>query len=498
MTIGTDAGRTRLTRSGLLYRAAAALVLLAPPILVAVGVAAPPWMLVSLSLALFALLWAIRLHAAPILLVFAVVLAATTVVRDQPLNVAAPVRPADSGAALARTWSDAGAFDTTLPIVVHIILDELTAPGAVDAGLPGGAAFAARLRDFGRDEGFRTFDSIYARHALTHHGIANLVNAEYEGRSASFELSARLVPALEENAYFRDMAARGYRTAVFQSAVLDYCASADVDLCETFPSYDPAAGDQQGRDGRAGALHVWDTVLAAYQPSFLASAGAWITRRAFGLQHRPDGVLGVANRYDVQGFPSWFDRFGAFAARVPRGTHLFAHVLAPHSPYLLTKDCVVGGEFDSGYYLSDRFPEGAQREQARDRYFGLYFEQATCVVDAAERLVHTLVQNPRFDDAVFLVHGDHGARISSGFVAEDFRRRDFVDNYGTFLAVKAPELAPGLDCTFMSLPEVVAAVLQTGRTPVAARPPRSVLVESRARGGAWAEYEMPVFGCAAG
>jgi hypothetical protein len=89
------------------------------------------------------------------------------------------------------------------------------------------------------------------------------------------------------------------------------------------------------------------------------------------------GVLGFAERYDAQRFPQWFDRFTQFAAGAPRGTHIFAHFMVPHSPYLLSEQCIVSGKFEAGYYLLKR--PAAEREEKRRYFYSHYFSQLGCV-----------------------------------------------------------------------------------------------------------------------
>jgi hypothetical protein len=271
-----------------------------------------------------------------------------------------------------------------------------------------------------------------------------------------------------------------------------------VDLCETFDSFAPGGNGDGGLDLRNRTATLWQTVLRAYEPSYLSIVGQKLLSRVYGLGARELGVLGVADRYDVQRFPDWFDRFTAFAAAVPRGTHLFAHFMVPHAPYLLTQDCVVSGRFEAGYYLSARFP-AVERTEQRQRFYEGYFAQLRCVQQKLDELLLAVGQSENYRDAVIIIHGDHGSRISSGNILEDYTERDFVDNYGTFFAMKSPALLPGVDCEFVSLPEVFRRNMARGVVP-ATTPGRHlpVLVVSRTEGNRKVEVPMPVFGCATG
>jgi hypothetical protein len=107
-------------------------------------------------------------------------------------------------------------------------------------------------------------------------------------------------------------------------------------------------------------------------------------------------------------------------------------------------------------------------------------------------------QSENFRDAVIIIHGDHGSRISSGDTLEDYSQRDFVDNYATFFAVRSPAVQPGVDCEFVSLPEVFRRYAARGvQTRPRSAAPLPVIVQSRAAGNAQVEAPMPPFGCAA-
>lgn len=198
-------------------------------------------------------------------------------------------------------------------------------------------------------------------------------------------------------------------------------------------------------------------------------------------------------RYDVQRFPQWFDRFTRFVATVPRGTHVFAHFMVPHSPYLLLESCVVSGKVDTGYNLS-QYPAGERAEKRRDHY-QRYLAQLRCVEHKLDDLMATLAQSAQFRDAVIVIHGDHGSRISSSDILEDYDKRDFVDNYATFFAIRAPGVPPGVDCEFVTLPEVFRRYMARPARKPDSGVPLPVVVRSRGAGNTKVEAPMPRFGC---
>lgn len=452
---------------------------------VCLGVLPPAAGLLALGVIVFGLFSAMGERVHEVVLVLAAVFAGTTVL----MNPAPRVSPL---ADLPDWFFDDGAYDESLPVVLHLVFDELMSPGAIDGGLEGGEAVRRALYEMGERFGLRTYDSVYSRTFFTNDALIDLVNAEWSGSTA---LSSRL-PATQsvlENAYFDDMERRGYRTIVFQSSLIDFCVNRSVDLCRRFPSYDPGVVKQtdRGLSVRAGQLAV--TLLRAYEPSYLSRYG----QRLFRIEEPSelDRDLGTQGRFDVHGFPSWFDTFTGFVTQVRRGTHVFAHFVVPHGPYLLTADCSLGENKGTGYYLARRYSGPDAREKARREHYANYFAQLSCVRSRIERFLEGIAGIERFHDAVVVIHGDHGSRISAGRFVDDFATEDYVANYGTYFAVRGPGVTPGVDCEFASLPEVFRKHVGGPSLPPLDRSRPPLVVETRS-GGSPVEAEMPLFGCA--
>ncbi len=79
----------------------------------------------------------------------------------------------------------------------------------------------------------------------------------------------------------------------------------------------------------------------------------------------------------------------AEARRPPRGQYVFFHAILPHRPYLLDDACVYQGE-------------GWTTETAA------YLAQAACGLRLVQRFADRLRELNRFDEALIVVHADHG------------------------------------------------------------------------------------------
>jgi len=441
--------------------------------------------LVAAGLLLAAILWALRKHAATLLLVFSAALLVSVIVTHRLPKLRPDRLDITEGEVLAARWSESGAFDSSLPIIVHLAFDELMSVGAIPADVPGGEATTSKHRGLARKHSLRLYESVYSRHFFSGDAFPTLMGNEYLGRSALADQN----PSLAANAYFAELARRGYRSMVFTNDLMNFCADPNVDMCETFDAFDPGGAAGEGMDPRNQRAALWQTIIRTFEPSFTSEAGKAILASVYGLQTGEVGVIGAAGRFDVQRFPAGFDRFTRFAVNVPRGTHLFGYFMVPHSPYLLSEDCVVSGKFEGGYYLG-KHPE-EEREQRRHDNYEAYLAQTRCLQSKLDQFMSTVSAMPNFHDAIFVIHGDHGSRISIGNTLEDYGPRDFIDNYPTYFAIRAPGVAPGVDCEFTSLPQIFRRHMS--KDAGAPQPPLPVFVDRRA--GGRVEAPMPRFGC---
>ena len=469
-------------------------------LLIVAGALPPTSGLLASGVVLGFVFWQIRTHLPRLLLVFFTVLLAG-VVLTRPLPKVRTDRAAAGGAGqLSRAWAAAGSFNHDLPIVVHLVLDELMSLGAMTKDLPNGSATRQSLLNFSEKHSFRIFDAVYSRHFLTSDSLLSLMNGDYLGRTGldgslapPFDAAAKLYYA-HDNSYFDDMADRGYRTAVFQARYIDFCANKNVDLCETFDSFDPGGEDLTDVDAPTQRVRLWQTLLRAYGQSYTTELLEQVLNRAYGLETREVGVIGHdGGRYDVQRFPEWFDRFTQFAAAVPRGTHVFAHFLVPHAPYLLLENCVVSGKVDNGYFLSQYPP--SERAERRQDWYRRYLAQVGCVERKLNDFMMMIGRAENYRDAMIVIHGDHGSRISISNLLDEQTERDMVDNHATFFAVRSPGVPAGVDCQFASLSEVFRRYLGPHHeTKAPSGGPLPLIIQ--AAGGAKVEAPMPLFGCA--
>jgi arylsulfatase A-like enzyme len=78
-----------------------------------------------------------------------------------------------------------------------------------------------------------------------------------------------------------------------------------------------------------------------------------------------------------------------------------------------------------------------------------YLEQVLCTQQRLQTLFDVLKQRGLWDEAIVVVHGDHGARIDvawpKGDLVAEMTPADFIDGYSTLFAVKLPGEDPRCD-----------------------------------------------------
>lgn len=150
------------------------------------------------------------------------------------------------------------------------------------------------------------------------------------------------------------------------------------------------------------------------------TVGFSLTSALFGL---PDTSLGPVRfeDYPAHGLLTMRQMLADEAARPGTGQYVFLHVILPHSPYVLDADC--------GYHAGGA-PASSELQA--------YMAQAACGLRLVREMANTLKELGRFDDALILVHSDHGLTPYLGM--------DFAQRYSAVVGV-LPAAPPGSTVT---------------------------------------------------
>ena len=317
--------------------------------------------------------------------------------------------------------------------------------------------------------GFRLFRRAYSEYFDTAPSLAATLNFDEDNKAFSYLVKGRDDWSLDTNAYFRMMAARGYRIRVYQSSYLDYCGAQRVTACITYQhdGFAPAAIASLGLAQRARLiLDMYYSSIALVRLVHLAEEPvSRMLRRhgfgpvGFGLWHGRVGPLAIAPAVRA------LDRDLA-AAR--GGTLFFVHLLTPHYPYVYGAGCHVVTPISR--WLLRALPDGTNTPESRRRRYVQYLQQLRCTMQVVGGFMEALKRSGKLKNAVIIVHGDHGSRISRLRPilanAPALQKSDYLDGFSAFFAVRRPDLAAGVNDTMVPLAGLLA--FAAGRDPLPA------------------------------
>ena len=335
------------------------------------------------------------------------------------------------------------------PAVLHLILDE--------HGGTGGAA-DPRLRQevaaFFAGRGFRLFDRAYGRHFQTVNAIPDVLNFGHAGDSK--KVSETLDPG--RTAYLSTLANDGYRLNIYQSDFADFCRNHRFATCTT--TWTPSAfflDEEPVETGEKARLLA--NKFAAL------SALAVTTAEIIDLGLHLPGV----RKLDVGPFApkqrAVSNSLGGYAAletiaadmtTADRGNVYFAHVLAPHYPYIRRSDCTLRPPSKWAYR---RFNQPIAFRRAA------YREQVGCVQSHVAKIIRNFEASPAGRDGIIIVQGDHGSRITGVDPADRNRGKigpaDLMAGYSTLFAVRAPGIEPGITREQYATPAILKQLLDS-------------------------------------
>lgn len=368
-----------------------------------------------------------------------------------------------------------------LPVVVHIVLDEHIGLAGLPAGVPGAAAIARASREFYGNAGFRIFAGAYSQFFRTETALAGALNFDLTARAGRFLSRKHYGFSLNENAYLKTYAEKGYRIRVYQSDYLDFCKSAGVGVrnCSVyrpdFLSRSAISGLPASERARLlfgmyySSVAVMKIVKLAEKSFRDWLSGRGLTVPPLGLWHGRVGPIAVAPTVD---------RLIRDVSLAKGGTAFFAHLLMPHYPYVYDSDCAVRSPISKWRLRQDRNLENTP--ESRRLSYIQYFEQIGCVEKRLSDLFSAMKRANTFDRATIIVHGDHGSRIGLAdpgtAIKSILTPVDYADAFSTLFALKAPGVRAGLDSRMLPLASLMRFAADRDNSRLSAPPKPSVFV----------------------
>jgi hypothetical protein len=351
---------------------------------------------------------------------------------------------------------------SSLPPIIHIVLDEHIGIEGLPADIPGGAALREDLKRSYADLGFRVFGGAFSHLSQTRPSLTALLNGQ-EVPKANTKTEDLY---LGKNAWFENLGNAGYRIRIYQTDWMNYCIEdlPHIEYCRTFSANSIGSLQDTGLSAWAKAQVILVSLSEA------SSFGVLLRKWAETPKLRVTGINAL----------TMFDSMLDDLKRQPNGTAYFVHFMLPHYSYVLNELCIATPDPRAWYSRFDLGTFGSNRlntEESRALRYRAYFRQLRCAQRLIVKLATMLSNSDRYQDATIVVHGDHGSRIAltpaSEQYASQLTSQDIKDHYSALFAIRAPGLESGYDVTQRSIQALFAEHLL--KRPLSPERPEVVL-----------------------
>ena len=355
-----------------------------------------------------------------------------------------------------------------LPPVIHLILDGHIGVEGIPENLDQGRQLKKDIVSFYANNGFHLYGNAYSHFDKTLNSVSGLLNFTsgieagevFVKKSQSTEFGKEMI----KNKYFEKMSGLGYQIKVYQFVALNYCQeNFRIASCYTYQTF--STRFLQNLSSSIGSK-MW-VILSSYlmRSEFFRTGtnGYWhltnFIRQWFGLE-LPYPWNWNGRQTSPIGASQALEKLENDVKSSPEGTLFFAHLLSPHDPFIYDSNCHIyknpisewSGNSDPVFFYKEN------SVSSRARRYEKYLQQITCLNRQIQGLFDAMRSSNIYDDAIIIVHGDHGSRIRITRPTldnqNDLTSDDFLDSFSTLFAVKTPEDKAGYDLRVLSLNQI--------------------------------------------
>lgn len=354
--------------------------------------------------------------------------------------------------------------DPDLPAYVHVIFDGHIGIEGIPLDVPGGHRLKQELNDFFSRHGFSLYSKAYSRYVATINSLGNLFNfsnTTVNNFKPNDKLKNQASNLLSKPKYFELLNQQGYALRIMHPYYLDYCsANSDwVSFCRQYPNMNlRSIEDSDLTINEKISL----TIELLIKQSDLVESYYQSLRRRFDL---PELEISRVPAINEKMMHAMFDDLRKHG----RGYAHVWHLLFPHAPFSYGSDCVLRTERPfvetrpldkvEATVVEDQIlvQKGHNTSRSRSLRYQHYFEQVRCGLRWFEQMLSVLRETGAYNDAIIIVHGDHGSKISNlvafSLWKDQLRGADYIDTYSTLYAIKGNG-KPQKNDRFLSLNEI--------------------------------------------
>jgi hypothetical protein len=284
-----------------------------------------------------------------------------------------------------------------LPPVVHIMLDGIIGPGGLP-DYPASDIIKAEMLSFFEKYDFELFPNAYSRYVTTGDSLYSAMNFVHSGSSSfGLEVRNRQKHVMKSNAMFDVMDNLGYRLNVFQTRHIDMCRSNTDRLDRCWQYNHPNLNSMLGKAPLQIRVHALRKTLLRQSRILrtLLKNHLWMGEPAIAVH---DPAVFTALEQDIKSKGN--------------GNYFYAHALLPHGPYTYQSDCSVTYDTPISMRVPHIRTEPIQTDLVYETRNGLYFGQIECALRSVAKILDAMKEIDLYDQAIVVVHGDHGSLIS--------------------------------------------------------------------------------------
>jgi hypothetical protein len=335
------------------------------------------------------------------------------------------------------------------PAVLHIMLDEHQGLEGLSLMSEDGHSARRELELAYLDAGFAVFGRAYSQHMHTVNSIPQVLNYDRRPARAATTHGVDVGPSEHLNA----MLSKGYRLNIFQSDFAEICSDVRYWRCTTYDSFSlrptlmmPMSAMERAELILSKFLMLTDLSIAV---NFMWNVVA-VKAQQQGIQLNGFRLSNESLTSTIATFAA-LPELGSQLSRAQPGDAFVVHLLAPHYPYVVSRDCTAAPRDGWDYRNAKSSLEKRQH---------LYLEQVRCVTRKTLELVDRFRSSPAGKDGSVVIHGDHGSRITridpQASSVGKYSDADMIAAFSTIFAVQTPAGAG----TIVEDPQPVAALFE--------------------------------------
>lgn len=356
-------------------------------------------------------------------------------------------------------------LNKNLPPVIHLMFDEFAGINGTPTNIGNGQALRQHLENFFTKNGFHVYANAYSHYLRTPNSISNLVN--FTSNPISHYYFKKDSPFLIQNQYFKIMGETGYKIRVYQfDSMINYCEPKKytIESCYEYP----AASLHSIKDLNFSNFNKYLFVLKSYllwSQSYEMLESAYeeyiqVAAQAIDI-NLPQWHWNQA-RTSTLWLPTIFHQLIHDIIQHPNGTLFYAHILAPHNPYIFNAQCqLIKNPMQWKININNTMPFNST--QSRIERYKLYEHQVRCITSQLNYFFKKLKKAGIYKHAIIIINGDHGSRITKILPViqqrDQMTLQDFHDCFNTMFAVKMPNASPTVSQQLVPIQKLLANIV---------------------------------------